>query len=112
MRYDVRLELEYLYQPPVAAGRHLVRVMPLTVGGVQRVIAASLAFDPGPVERSDSRDFFGNGVVAVAYRERHARFKVRMTSRVVVDAASSMLDISPDLATLRRELNAVRPLAP
>jgi len=112
MKYDIRLELEYLYQPPVVAGRHLVRVTPLTVRGVQRVVASALLFDPNPVERSDSRDFFGNAVVAVAYREPHANFRVGMTARVVVDAASSMLDVSPDLSTLRRELNAVRSLAP
>jgi transglutaminase-like putative cysteine protease len=83
----------------------------LTVNGVQRVVASSIVFDPSPVERGDARDFFGNAVVAVAYREPHARFKVGMTARVLVDAASSMLDVSPDLATLRRELNGVRSLA-
>jgi len=112
MRYDVRLELEYLYQPPVAAGRHLLRVTPLTVADIQRVVASSIVLDPNPVERSYSRDFFGNAVVAVAYREPHAKFKVGMSARVIVDAASSMLDMSPDLATLRRELNSVRSLAP
>jgi transglutaminase-like putative cysteine protease len=112
MRYDVRLELEYLYQPPVAAGRHLLRVTPLTVAGIQRVVASSIVLDPNPIERSDSRGFFGNAVVAVAYREPHAKFKVGMSARVIVDAASSMLDMSPDLAMLRRELNSVRSLAP
>jgi transglutaminase-like putative cysteine protease len=112
MKYDVRLDLEYAYQPPVAAGRHLVRVMPLTVAGVQRVVASSIVFDPNPIERTDGRDFFGNAVVSVAYREPHARLKVGMSARVVVDAANSMLDVSPDLATLRRELNGVKSLAP
>jgi transglutaminase-like putative cysteine protease len=112
MRYDVRLELDYVYQPPVAAGRHLVRVTPQTAVGAQRVIASSLVFDPPPVERSDGRDFFGNATVAVAYREPHARFRVAMTARVAVEPAASMLDISPDLATLRRELHGVRSLKP
>src|SRR5713226_4621696 len=112
MKYDVRLDLEYAYQPPVAAGRHLVRVLPLTVAGVQRIVASSIVFDPNPFERTDGRDFFGNAVVSVAYREPHARFKVGMSARVVVDATSSMLDVSPDLATLRRELIGVRSLAP
>jgi len=112
MRYDIRLELDYAYQPPVAAGRHLVRVMPMSVPGAQRVVAASLAFEPDPVERSDGRDFFGNAVAAVAYREPHATLKVAMTARVIVDVAGSTLDLTPDLATLRRELNGVRSLAP
>ena len=112
MQYDVRLELKYAYQPPAAAGRHLVRVMPMTVAGEQRVVAASIAFDPGPVERTDGRDFFGNAVASVAYREPHATLSVRMSARVAVDPVGSTLDLSPDLATLRRELNGVRSLAP
>jgi len=75
MKYDIRLQLDYAYQPPVAAGRHLVRVAPMTIDGVQRVVASSIVFDPLPVERTDGRDFFGNGVVAVAYREPHATLK-------------------------------------
>ena len=112
MKYDIRLQLDYAYQPPVAAGRHLVRVAPMTIDGVQRVVAASIVFDPLPVERTDGRDFFGNGVVAVAYRETHATLKVGMSARVLVDADSSMLDVSPDIATLRRELKGVLSLAP
>src|SRR5437016_1986951 len=112
MKYDIRLQLDYAYRPPVAAGRHLVRVVPKTIGGVQRVVASSIVFDPIPVERSDRYDFFGNGVVAVAYREPHAKLNVGMSARVLVDADSSMLDVSPDLATLRRELKNVLSLAP
>ena len=112
MKYDIRLQLDYAYQPPVAAGRHLVRVTPMTIDGVQRVVAASIVFDPLPVERSDGRDFFGNGVVAVAYREPHATLRVGMSARVLVDADSSMLDVSPDIATLRRELKGVLSLMP
>ena len=84
----------------------------MTIDGVQRVVAASIVFDPLPVERTDGRDFFGNGVVAVAYRETHATLKVGMSARVLVDADSSMLDVSPDIATLRRELKGVLSLAP
>jgi transglutaminase-like putative cysteine protease len=112
MKYDVRLTLEYAYQPPVAAARHLVRVTPLTIAGVQRVIAASLVFEPDPVERTDGSDFFGNAMVAAAYRAPHAKLKVAMSARVVVEGAGSMLDVSPDLATLRRELAGTRSLAP
>ena len=36
MRYDIRLRLEYAYQPPVAGGNHLVRVVPMTLDHSQR----------------------------------------------------------------------------
>jgi hypothetical protein len=40
--YDVRLELHYDYKASVHGDRHLVRVSPVSIPRVQRVIAASL----------------------------------------------------------------------
>ena len=112
MRYDIRLQLEYAYRPPVATGRHLVRVAPMTLGHAQRVVASSIVFDPVPVERTDGRDFFGNAVVSVAYRDPHAKLSVGMSARVVVSDAGAMLDVSPELETLAHELGGVLSLAP
>ena len=36
-----------------------------------------IVFDPVPVERTDGRDFFGNAVVSVAYRDPHAKLERR-----------------------------------
>jgi transglutaminase-like putative cysteine protease len=112
MKYDVRLELEYEYDPPVATGHHLVRVMPMTIAGLQRVVASSTVFDPEPAERSDSFDYFGNAVVSVVYRAPHDALKVGMTARVLVEPEGQTFDVSPDLPTLRRELSGVLSLAP
>ena len=112
MNYDVRLQLEYEYDPPVVGGRHLVRVAPAVSAGGQRVVAASILFDPVPFERTDGHDFFGNSFVSICYRQTHAMLKVGMSARVRVEAAMAMLDVSPDLARLRRELAGVRSLAP
>ena len=112
MNYDVRLQLEYEYDPPVVGGRHIVRVTPAAVASGQRVVASSIAFDPAPVERADGHDFFGNAMVAIVYRQSHATLTVGMSARVRVDAPPAMLDVSADLATLRRELAGIRSLAP
>lgn len=112
MKYDIRLQLEYAYRPPAAGSRHLVRVSPVNHGRSQRVVASSIVFDPLPVERTDSRDFFGNTVVAVTYSEPHEALRVGMSARVRVSAASPMLDVSPDLVGLRRELAFMLSLAP
>jgi transglutaminase-like putative cysteine protease len=112
MRYDIRLRLEYTYQPPVAGGNHLVRVVPMTLDHSQRVIASSIVFDPEPVERSERRDFFGNGVVAVSYRDPHATLKVSMNARVRVDPPGATFDVSPDLPALARELAGTLSLTP
>ncbi|CAN5260680.1 transglutaminase family protein [soil metagenome] len=111
MKYDIRLQLEYTYRPAVAAARHLVRVAPATIGGLQRVVASSVVFDPVPAERTEGRDFFGNAVIAVAYQEPHAMLKVSMSARVRVDPPSAELDLSPDMPTLRRELNGLLSLS-
>ncbi len=111
MNYDIRLQLEYDYDPPVVGGLHLVRVAPASAIVGQRVIAASIVFDPVPVERTDGRDFFGNAFVSIAYRQTHAALKVGMSARVRVDGEPPMLDVSPDPAMLRRELAGVRSLA-
>ncbi len=111
MNYDVRLQLEYEYDPPVVGGRHLVRVAPVASAGGQRVVASSVVFDPVPFERTDGRDFFGNSFVSICYRQTHATLKVGMSARVRVEAATAMLDVSPDPSMLGRELAGVRSLA-
>ena len=40
--------------------RHLVRVAPQSIPGVQRVIASSISFDPRPDSETNFIDFFGN----------------------------------------------------
>ena len=112
MNYDLRVEFEYTYEPPVAGGRLLVRVAPMTVDSTQRLIASSIVFEPAPVERVERRDFFGNAVVAVAYRDPHANLKIAMSARVRVDTLGPSLDVSPDRETLRREIAGALSLAP
>ncbi|QND62825.1 transglutaminase family protein [Mesorhizobium loti] len=112
MLYDIRLHLHYDYAAAAGGGRHQVRVLPSTISGVQRVIAASLSFAPAPSERSDFSDFFGNNVTSIAFRDAHDTLDIRMSARVSVSRPEPGLDVSPDLGRLRQELAAVRSLAP
>jgi len=112
MLYDIRLHLRYDYDAAAGGGRHQVRVLPPTIPGVQRVIAASLSFAPAPSERSDFSDFFGNNVTAIAFRDAHDALDIRMSARVAVSRPEPGLDVSPDIARLRAELTAVRSLSP
>ncbi|TIN28364.1 MAG: transglutaminase family protein [Mesorhizobium sp.] len=112
MLYDIRLHLHYDYAAAAGGGRHQVRVLPSTISGVQRVIAASLSFAPAPNERSDFSDFFGNNVTSIAFRDAHDTLDIRMSARVSVSRPEPGLDVSPDLGRLRQELAAVRSLAP
>lgn len=112
MLYDIRLNLRYDYDAAAGGGRHQVRVLPPTISGEQRVIAASLSFAPAPSERSDFSDFFGNNVTSIAFRDVHDALDIRMSARVAVSRPEPGLDVSPDIRRLREELDAVRSLAP
>lgn len=107
MLYDVRLELHYDYEGFVHGDRHLVRVAPASIPGVQRVIASSIAFDPEPDVQTNFTDFFGNLVTTIAYAGYHDRLDVRLSARVGVDDSAPPADLSPDLAALQRELGAL-----
>ena len=107
MLYDLRLELHYDYDGRVHGDRHLVRVAPASIHGLQRVIAASLSFDPKPDTETNFVDFFGNLVTTIGYAGYHDRLDVRLSARVAVEEAPSSADLSPDLAGLKRELAAL-----
>lgn len=106
MLYDVSLKITYSYEAPVSGGRHLIRVLPLSLPDRQRLIAGSLSCDPHPDERTESRDFFGNPTTSILFRTVHDRLIIRMQSRVQVEPASMTADFSPGLATLPAELAA------
>ena len=112
MLYDIRLRLHYDYERWAGGSRHQVRVMPLTLAGAQRVIAATLAFSPRPAERSDFVDFFGNHATAIAFREAHEDLDISMKARVAVDRSSPLPGLSVALDRLQDDLDSVRSLSP
>jgi transglutaminase-like putative cysteine protease len=113
MLYDIRLHLHYDYEGSVSGGRHNIRVAPLTLDGTQRVVEASLSFDPRPEGETTFTDFFGNTVTAIAYREVHDHLDVRLAARVMVDERRrGTLDLSPQVRKLADELAATWSVAP
>ena len=107
MLYDIRLELHYDYEGFVHGDRHLVRVAPLSIPGVQRVIASSISFDPRPDTETNFVDFFGNLVTTISYAGYHDRLNVRLGARVGVEDEHAPADLSPDLPGLQRELSTL-----
>lgn len=115
MLYDVRLDLHYDYDYPVRGDRHLIRVMPVSLPHVQRVIAASLTFAPRPSHEVTFSDFFDNLVTAIAFDASHDHLDVRLSARVNVEERRAQADHSPPLETLRQEIGriwSVRPGSP
>lgn len=112
MLYDLRLELHYDYQGWVHGDRHHVRVTPVSIPGVQRVVAASLSFDPKPDHEQTFADFFGNSVSSIAYQDYHDHLDVRLAARVHVEDTGQIADLSPTLSGLQAEIAALWSLAP
>lgn len=115
MLYDISLKITYGYEVPVSGGRHLVRVMPATLPGRQRLVVGSLSCHPMPAERSESVDFFANPFTAILFRSAHDDLVIRMQARVQVEPLPLTADFSADLSRLPAELAAcwsVDPEAP
>lgn len=110
MLYDIGLRIAYDYETPASGARHMLRVLPLTVPGVQRLIAGSLTIRPQPSERSDFTDFFGNPASSVLIRPSHDHFELRLQARVQVEIAEPSADLTPTLDALAQDLALVRTL--
>lgn len=108
MLYDIRLVMSYRYGSQVAGGRHVIRVLPLNLPVQQRVVAATVSFDPQPAERSDAVDFFGNALTSIAFRQPHDALEIRMAARVQVDRERQVEDRSSALDGLARDIETVR----
>lgn len=57
MLYDISLDITYEYDTPSDGGRHVLRMMPKEMPGIQRVVAATLAIVPQPLEWLNRTDF-------------------------------------------------------
>ncbi|MFN8828742.1 MAG: transglutaminase N-terminal domain-containing protein [Labrys sp. (in: a-proteobacteria)] len=83
MIYVVTHRTTYDYTAEASAGRCILRLLP-THSPRQRVLAASLRIEPGPAERSEFSDFFGNRSVLVRFATRARRHVFEARARVSV----------------------------
>jgi len=104
MLYDISMKIEYSYEVAASGARHVVRVLPLTLGSGQRLIAGTISFDPPPDERSDFIDFFHNPAVEINFRNPHEELEIRMQARVLVENPPAQADVSPAIERLGDEV--------
>lgn len=112
MRYDIRLTITYDYPAAADSGRHLLRLVPATLPGEQTVISSLLRVDPMPDEWLNRSDFFGNPLVEVAFDKPVDRTDFIMQARVERQMPRQVLDLSPLVGELSREIGAWRGLDP
>ncbi|MBT9384958.1 transglutaminase family protein [Pseudooceanicola sp. CBS1P-1] len=111
MIYDIRLRIAYEYQAPADVGRHILRIAPREIPGVQRVLHAALKLDPAPSEKIHRTDFFGNDCTEVAYGAALSETRFEMSARVERIAQDLGLDVSPDRSRFEAELAATPSIA-
>ena len=104
MIYDIGMTIAYEYDRPAVAGRHILRLMPADVPGVQRRVTGALTIRPEPAERRHFTDFFGNAAVEVAFRDAHDDILFRVAARVERPALPAGLDMSPPVERLAEEI--------
>lgn len=112
MLYDIGLRITQRYDSPAVGARQVAHLVPPTIPGEQEVIAAMLDVLPPPDERLDRRDFFGNGVVEIAYRTAQEQIEYKLQARVRRFGPEPSLLPSPLVAGLATEIAKIRSLAP
>jgi transglutaminase-like putative cysteine protease len=112
MLYDIRLRIDYAFETPTGGGRHLLRLMPAEIPGVQHLISARGSVRPRPVEQAEFRDFFGNRVTEVAIPPGQDEIQFTASARVERLARPDGPDRSPPLAGLAADLSGWRDLGP
>jgi transglutaminase-like putative cysteine protease len=110
--YDISISMHSIYDRPAASGRHLMRLVPAEIPGIQGVEQASLKVTPEPIERLQFTDFFGNGVTELVLRGAHTETIVEVAARVERLAQAPGLGISADITQLPREIAQYRDLGP
>ncbi len=112
MLYDLRLRIATRYGAPAGQGRHIARLSPRDLPGVQRVLRASLSVSPAPDERWERTDFFGNPEVDFAFHHPHRGVAVTVRARVERLADGRPAGEGAPLAALPAELGRLRDLGP
>ena len=112
MLYDIKLTMDYTFQAPAAGARQILRAMPLTIAGRQRLISGSVDIDPVPALIGDRDDFFGNRLTEIAFAEPHSKIVIGFRARVEVTGDGAPLAASVDLPALVGSLETETGLGP
>jgi len=82
MLYDISLAINYKYEAAADGGRHVFRMMPKDIAGIQRVVAASPTFTPAPAEWVKRTDFFGNDFIEADFVGSQSEMTFGVRARV------------------------------
>ena len=112
MKYSIRLTIAHYYDLPAANSRHLIRVLPRTLLGRQKLTTHLLEVFPEPESKAEGLDFFGNTTHSCAHRDQHKEMSIRLSCHVEMDAPSLWQDLSPSIQRLRSDHDTLTDLGP
>lgn len=110
MIYSIQLTIAHHYEQPAANSRHVIRVLPRSLPGRQRLQTHLLELFPEPDARSDTVDFFGNQMTFCTHTEQHAKMSIRLSCHVEIAPPQDWRDVSGPLADLRLDCNRLSDL--
>lgn len=110
MIYDIRHVTTYRYDPPVAAARCVLRLVP-AAGDGQRLLAFALDVVPRPTSLVERTEFFGTRAATAVIAAPHRELRITATSRVAVDRPAAPA-ASPRWEGVRLAAAAVTDLGP
>jgi transglutaminase-like putative cysteine protease len=100
-RYRVIHETRYLYAPGAASARQLAHLSPRATSA-QRIESHRIDITPTPTERTDTEDYFGNGVTRFATDEAFEEQVIHAESIVEITAHAPAPDApSPSVGEVR-----------
>ncbi|QPM88814.1 transglutaminase family protein [Pseudooceanicola algae] len=112
MLYSITLRILYQYNSPAEVGRHLLRVTPLHLPGIQILRSARVTCDPVPSETLVRRDFFANTCTEISYRDSQDRTMFEMQAEVERLEPEPGMDVSPRRPGFRGEVQGATSLHP
>lgn len=112
MRYEITLRLTYKYAHQAANGRHILRLVPRSVAGMQRVGRTSVEILPVPVLASAYTDFFGNACQMIQYRDDHDSIAICLKTEVERQFTPARLDFTPPLERLPAHITECLDIGP
>lgn len=101
MIYNIRLAITHHYNQTAANSRHVIRVVPKNISQRQHLQSHLLQIIPGPEERFDATDFFGNTDTVCTLLEAHQEMSIRLACHVQMFQPVAWLDLSPTVSELR-----------
>ncbi|MEQ8481061.1 MAG: transglutaminase family protein [Hoeflea sp.] len=110
MLYDIKFALDYAFEAPAAGARQILRAMPLSIPGRQRLISGAVSVSPHPSNCIDRSDFFGNAVTEMAFSEACRNILISLDARVEVTAGAEPMASVATLPELREAIGTLRDL--